>query len=139
MAPKARRKSHDRLPRRPKLPAVEDNGVRPDASQTALVVEAMRTGIVQSTRRRSRPPEEIPHEDEKILVGDPDDEPLANEYVGDEVPGGSTPTPDQNLVDAIGRVYGLQEEDSGSLRAGGDILTGRDRHRVELTPPRRRR
>jgi uncharacterized protein DUF6335 len=138
MTAKARRKSHDRLPRRPKLPPVEDNGTRPDASPTALVVEAMRTGIVQSTRRRSRPPEEIPHEDEKILVGDPDDEPLANEYVGDEMPGGSASTPDQNLVDAIGRVYGLQEEDSGILRAGGDILTSRDRHRVELNPPRRR-
>ena len=81
---------------------------------------------------------QIPGEDETIRVGDPDDDTLGNEYVGEETPGGSTPTPDQNLVDEIGRAYGLQEEDSGSLRSGGEILSRRDRHRFELRPPRTR-
>jgi len=58
--------------------------------------------------------------------------------VGEDTPGGSTPTPDQNGVDEIGRAYGLQEEDSGSLRSGGEILSRRDRHRSELKPPRTR-
>jgi hypothetical protein len=64
---------------------------------------------------------------------------MANEYVGEETPGGSSPTPDQNVVDEIGRAYGLQEEDSGALRSGAEVLTRRDRHRQELQPPQKPR
>jgi hypothetical protein len=71
-------------------------------------------------------------------VGDPDDRILANEYSGEETPGGSASTPDQSNVDEIGRAYGLQEEDSGALRSGAEVLSRRDRHRQELRPPRRR-
>jgi hypothetical protein len=73
--------------------------------------------------------------DDLIRVGDPDDDVMNNEYVGEDTPGGSTPTPDQNGVDEIGRAYGLQEEDSGALRSAGEVLERRDRHRVELQPP----
>jgi hypothetical protein len=84
-----------------------------------------------------RPRAEIPHEGDTIRVGDPDDRILANEYVGEETPGGTTPTPDQSNVDEIGRAYGLQEEDSGALRSGAEVLSRRDRHRQELRPPGR--
>jgi Family of unknown function (DUF6335) len=57
--------------------------------------------------------------------------------VGEETPGGSTPTPDQNNVDEIGRAYGLQDEDTGALRSGGEVLERRDRHRPELRAPRK--
>ena len=77
----------------------------------------------------------IPGEDETIRVGDPDDDPLANEYVGEETPGGSTPTPDQSGIDDIGRAYGVQEVDSGSLKATAEILEERDRHRPFLEVP----
>ena len=50
---------------------------------------------------------------------------------------GSTPTPDQNDVDAIGRAYGLQEEDTGRLQSAGEVLARRDRHRSELRAPSR--
>jgi hypothetical protein len=79
----------------------------------------------------------MPREDEDILVGDPDDHSLANEYVGEDTPGGSTSTPDQSNVDDIGRAYGLQEEDTGALRSGSEVLARRDRHRSELRAPRR--
>jgi hypothetical protein len=79
----------------------------------------------------------IPRKDETLLVGDPDDDSLANEYGGENTPGGSTPTPDQNNVDEIGRAYGLQDEDSGALRSAGEVLGGRDRHRPELRAPRK--
>ena len=103
---------------------------------TAVAAEALRTGIVpRSTRRR---PSAIPSEDRTILVGDPDDVVLENEYGGEDTPGGSSPTPDQNDVDEIGRAYGLQEEDAGPLRSAGEVLTRRDRHRSELSPRRRR-
>jgi hypothetical protein len=96
---------------------------------TALAMDALRSGIVVSARTE-RPPS-IPRESE-ILCGDPDDERLANEYVGEDTPGSSTPTPDQNDVDEIGRVYGVQEEDSGALRTSAEILARRDRRRAEL-------
>ena len=62
---------------------------------------------------------------------------MQNEYSGEDTPGGSTPTPDQSNIDDIGRVYGLQEEDSGALQAASEILRRRDRHRPErVTWPR---
>jgi hypothetical protein len=130
-----RRSKLDRAHGLPRLSAVEEWSRR-GVSPTALAAEALRTGVlpVEPDGRQAK----IPGEDETIRVGDPDDDTLGNEYVGEETPGGSTPTPDQNLVDEIGRAYGLQEEDSGSLRSGGEILTRRDRHRFELTPPRTR-
>ncbi|HET6898285.1 MAG TPA: DUF6335 family protein [Vicinamibacteria bacterium] len=102
---------------------------------TALAVDALRRGVVFA-RRVSRPPS-IPG-DADILCGDPDDETLANEYVGDETPGGSASTPDQNDVDEIGRLYGVQEEDSGELRTSSELMSRRDRRRVELVPSSRR-
>jgi hypothetical protein len=104
-------------------------------SPTAVAAEALRTGVVPLAPPRRHV--EIPREDERLRVGDPDDSGLANEYVGEEVPGGSTPTPDQNDVDAIGRAYGLQDEDGASLRSSQEILARRDRNRPELRPPRR--
>lgn len=80
---------------------------------------------------------EIPREDETIRVGDPDDRSLANEYVGDETPGGTSSTPDQSNVDDIGRAYGLQDEDTGALRSAAEVLAGRDRRRPELRAPRK--
>jgi hypothetical protein len=104
------------------------------ASPTAVAAEALKTGVLAgAVRRRS----EIPREDETIKVGDPDDSPLANEYVGEDTPGGSTPTPDQSNVDDIGRAYGLQEEDTGALRSAAEVLMRRDRHRSGLRPGRR--
>jgi hypothetical protein len=99
-----------------------------------VAAEAWRTGVLPACARRR---EAIPHEDDLILVGDPDDDSLANEYVGENLPGGSTPTPDQNEVDEIGRAYGVQDEDHGSLRTSSEVLALRDRRRVELRPPRR--
>ena len=113
---------------------VEENGARPVTSATAVAAEALRTGVLPSSPRSRH---EIPREDETIRVGDPDDDSLANEYVGDETPGGTASTPDQNNVDEIGRAYGLQEEDTGALRCAAEVLARRDRHRQELQPPRK--
>jgi hypothetical protein len=113
------------------LPPAEEAPAQDSA--TAVAAEALRSGILPGTRRR---PEPIPHEGDTIRVGDPDDDVLANEYVGENTPGGSTSTPDQSNVDEIGRVYGLQEEDTGALRSGSEVLARRDRHRSELRAPR---
>ena len=141
MRPRSRRPSRDRRTRRPPRgrPVGDARAVTrkasapPDSpSPTAVAAEALRTGILRGAlKRRSEP------HDEALLVGDPDDRSLANEYVGDETPGGSSPTPDQSNVDDIGRAYGLQEEDSGALRSGSEVLARRDRRRSELRAPRR--
>lgn len=53
--------------------------------------------------------------------------------VGDEVPGGDNPTPDQDVVDEIGEALGLQYEDNEELK-GETKITKRDSHRWELDP-----
>lgn len=118
--------------RQPRRSAVEREAHAQSA--TAVAAEALRTGVLPGHLRRR---EAIPHEDERIRAGDPDDDCLANEYVGEDVPGGSTPTPDQSNVDDIGRAYGLQDEDGGTLRTSSEVLTRRDRRRSELSPPGR--
>jgi hypothetical protein len=68
-----------------------------------------------------------------ITGGDVDAD-LENAYVsGDEAPGGDNPTPDQDIVDDIGKALGVQYEDSEELRAS-DKVTERDKHRWELDP-----
>jgi hypothetical protein len=53
--------------------------------------------------------------------------------VGDEAPGGDSPTPDQNVVDEIGEALGVQYEDDEELR-GEQKINDRDEHRWELDP-----
>ncbi|HUL77485.1 MAG TPA: DUF6335 family protein [Vicinamibacteria bacterium] len=113
-----------------------DVSERHQPSATAVAAEALRTGVLPDGFRRR---EAIPREDDTIRVGDPDDDSLANEYVGEDVPGGSTPTPDQSNVDEIGRAYGLQDEDNGPLRTSREVLGRRDRRRSELQAPSRSR
>ena len=115
-------------------PAVDGEVHEPSA--TAVAAEMLRTGVLPSGPKRR---EAIPREDERMRAGDPDDDGLANEYVGEDIPGGSTPTPDQNEVDEIGRAYGVQDEDNGTLRTSSEVLARRDRRRFELRPPGRSR
>jgi len=133
MKTKVTRRSNGRhRGKKPRLRPVAENARRL-SSATAVAAEALRTGVIPLTTSRRR--DMIPGESERIRVGDPDDQSLANEYVGEETPGGSAPTPDQNSVDDIGRVYGLQEEDTGALRCAAEVLTRRDRRRQELQAP----
>jgi hypothetical protein len=106
-------------------------------SPTAIAAEALRTGVAPRPKTPIRPIE-IPREQRVLQVGDIDDSALNNAYVGDETPGGSMPTPDQDRVDDIGRAYGVQEVDSGALRATSEILDERDRRRPLLEVPDRK-
>jgi hypothetical protein len=53
--------------------------------------------------------------------------------VGDEAPGGDNPTPDQDIVDDIGRAVGVEYQDNEELK-GADKVARRDKHRWELDP-----
>jgi len=48
---------------------------------------------------------------------------------GDEAVGGSTATPDQDIVDDLGRALGVAQEPDAEVWTSQDILRERDRHR----------
>ena len=67
-----------------------------------------------------------------ITGGDVDADVENAYFSGDEAPGGDNPTPDQDIVDEIGRAIGLEYQDSEELDA--DKVVERDKHRWELDP-----
>jgi Family of unknown function (DUF6335) len=68
-----------------------------------------------------------------LTAGDIDADWEAAGTVGDEAPGGDNPTPDQDVVDDIGRALGVEYDDDEELQ-GGDEIVERDRKRWELDP-----
>ena len=54
-------------------------------------------------------------------------------FSGDEAPGGDNPTPDQDVVEDIGRALGVEYQDNEELKSS-DKLAERDKHRWELDP-----
>ncbi|MGE3507631.1 MAG: DUF6335 family protein [Vicinamibacterales bacterium] len=70
----------------------------------------------------------------RALTGGDVDADAENAYFsGDEAPGGDNPTPDQDIVDDIGRALGVEYQDAEELR-GSDKVAERDKHRWELDP-----
>jgi hypothetical protein len=68
-----------------------------------------------------------------ITGGDVDAD-IENAYFsGDEAPGGDNPTPDQDVVEDIGKALGIEYQDAEELR-GSDKVAQRDKHRWELDP-----
>jgi len=70
---------------------------------------------------------------EGVTGGDPDVDAVDAFFTGEEAPGGDNPTPDQDIVDDIGKALGVQYDDNEELKAA-DKLTERDKHRWELDP-----
>jgi hypothetical protein len=68
-----------------------------------------------------------------ITGGDVDADWESASSVGDEAPGGDNPTPDQDIVDDIGKALGVQYEDNEELK-GEKKVSDRDRKRWELDP-----
>ena len=54
-------------------------------------------------------------------------------FSGDEAPGGDNPTPDQEVVQDIGKSLGVEYQDAEELK-GSDKVVERDKHRWELDP-----
>lgn len=105
-----------------------------DNSLTGVAADSLQSGL-----HPGRPLDVVPGDDELLRAGDPNVEPLENLFSGEELPGSTDPTPDQNDVDAIGRAAGIADEDDLSLagdglRTPGELLDERDAHRWELDP-----
>jgi len=67
----------------------------------------------------------------ELTGGDLDADWQSAESVGDEAVGGHSPTPDQNVVDDIGRAAGFDEKD-GELHSLEERAAARDHNRWEL-------
>lgn len=68
-----------------------------------------------------------------VAAGDVDVD-IENAYFsGDEAPGGDNPTPDQDIVDDIGKGLGVQYADNEELKSA-DKIVERDKHRWEMDP-----
>jgi hypothetical protein len=68
-----------------------------------------------------------------VTGGDPDVDIEDAYFAGEEAPGGDNPTPDQDVVDDIGKALGVTYNDNEELK-GADKLEERDKHRWELDP-----
>ncbi len=67
-----------------------------------------------------------------LTGGDLDADWQGAEAVGDEAVGGHAPTPDQNVVDELGRAVGFDTEDGEELHTFEERVAKRDHHRWEL-------
>ena len=71
--------------------------------------------------------------DSHVLTGgDVDADATGAETSGDEAVGGSVATPDQDVVDEIGRALGVEQPDEGEFLPSSEILSQRDRYRWHL-------
>lgn len=68
-----------------------------------------------------------------ITAGDVDVDLEDAYFTGDEAPGGDNSTPDQDIVDDIGRALGVEYQDNEELKAIDKVIE-RDRKRWELDP-----
>ena len=107
---------------------------RPVASPpSTLNLDRSATAVRSGRAQLDRLGAELTHTDATLTAGDPDADAQSAFAVGDEVPGGDSPTPDQDVVDEIGAAVGLTFQDSEALGAERK-LEERDRHRWELDP-----
>jgi len=68
-----------------------------------------------------------------VTAGDVDVDAEDAYFTGEEAPGGDNPTPDQDVVDEIGKALGVEYQPGEELE-GSDKITKRDKHRWELDP-----
>jgi hypothetical protein len=68
-----------------------------------------------------------------ITAGDVDVDVEDAYFTGDEAPGGDNSTPDQDIVDDIGKALGVQYNEGEELKSTDKIIE-RDRHRWEMDP-----
>jgi hypothetical protein len=90
---------------------------------------AVRTGRREMKERSDK----ITQTGPALTGGDVDADWESAYSVGDEAPGGDNPTPDQDIVDDIGKAVGVEYEDNEELK-GEEKITKRDRKRWELDP-----
>jgi hypothetical protein len=113
---------------RPRKTVADVHGI-PSSLGVAGAATAASTGRAEMKERLRQNTSASP----ALTSGDVDADWESAEAVGDEAPGGDNPTPDQDVVDDIGRALGVEYEDDEELQGGAEIGE-RDRRRWELDP-----
>ena len=113
---------------RPRKTVADVHGI-PSSLDLGRSASAAKTGRAELRERLSKNTSASP----ALTAGDVDADWESAEAVGDEAPGGDNPTPDQDVVDDIGRALGVEYEDDEELQ-GGTEISDRDRNRWELDP-----
>ena len=113
---------------RPRKTVADVHGI-PSSLGAAGSATAAQTGRAEMKDRLKKNTSASP----ALTSGDIDADWESAETVGDEAPGGDNPTPDQDVVDDIGRALGVEYEDDEELQGGAEIKE-RDRRRWELDP-----
>jgi uncharacterized protein DUF6335 len=93
------------------------------------------TGPDTSPNEVSKLAEEVQRHTEtspRLTGGDVDADWDRASAAGDEAVGGSTATPDQDVVDELGAALGVPQEPDAEVVTGGEILGERDRHRWRI-------
>ena len=113
---------------RPRKTVADIHGL-PSSLDMGRTASAARSGRAEMRDRLAKNTSSSP----ALTAGDVDADWASAETVGDEAPGGDNPTPDQDVVDEIGRALGVNYADDEELQ-GGTEIADRDRHRWELDP-----
>jgi hypothetical protein len=89
--------------------------------------------MMRSDRERHAEQEaaQFPETGPELTGGDPDADWKRAASAGEESPGGTVSTPDQNVVDDIGEALGVPRAPDEELRMSQEILEGRDDYRWE--------
>ena len=97
-----------------------------DMNRRGTAVRTGRAGVAESLQQHKGMPIDITGGDVDVDLDDA-------YFTGDEAPGGDNPTPDQDVVEDIGKALGVEYQDNEELKAV-DKVTARDRKRWELDP-----
>jgi hypothetical protein len=84
--------------------------------------------VVDMAAERRAHPETSP----RLTGGDVDADWQNAAGAGDEAVGGSTATPDQDVVDELGEALGVPQAPDEEVRTSAEILAERDRHRWQI-------
>ena len=116
---------------RPRRTVVDEDIVQTPPSSLDLdrTASAVRTGRRAMKDRFAEHTETSP----ALTGGDVDADWESAYSVGDEAPGGDNPTPDQDIVDDIGKAVGIEYQDNEELK-GAKKVEQRDKKRWELDP-----
>lgn len=121
MKARGRLRSRRRKPGRPGRVKAPVRSIAPDAADDRGEIVGVVDEIVSH-------PEGGP----RLSGGDLDADWVGAYAAGDEAVGGSTSTPDQDVVDEIGEALGVQQPSDGEVHTSDEILRRRDRLRWHL-------
>jgi hypothetical protein len=97
-----------------------------DMDRRGSAARSGRAGMAQSQRDHQGMSPDLQAGDSDVDIEDA-------YFTGEEAPGGDNPTPDQDIVDDIGKALGVTYDDNEELKASDKVIE-RDKHRWELDP-----